>query len=329
MAEKKFDPLDTNKDGKVSDVEQAAGGDVTKVSAYQDMVATFKALGIEDLGQYIADAIKADPTIIDRRNELIQSIQESPQYAKRFSGLVLIRKHNKTNPTDPIAVMSEAEYLNAETTYKQLLNPIAGMLGDSVNDEIGKLIGNNVSPVEVQSRIQIATNWAQAADPGIKKALKDFYGVDENALVGYALDPVRGTAQIQKMAGMATLSAQAAQTSVSIDKAYGENLLQSLIDLGQADNAVQAGLLATAKLQDITTGTATAYNPNAGTLGTLTKLADIEGTDLTGQEVLGAALGTDVGAATKTRGLKSRERARFSGGQGGTNVLGEQMSGTL
>jgi hypothetical protein len=225
--------------------------------------------------------------------------------------------------------MSEAEYLNAETTYKQLMNPIAGMLGDSVNDEIGKLIGNNISPVEVQSRIQIATNWAQAADPGIKKALKDYYGVDESALVGYALDPVRGTAQIQKMAGMATLASQAAQTSVGVSRAYGENLLQSLVDLGQARDTAEAGILAAGKLQDITTGTATAYNPNAGTLTGLQSLSRIEGSDLTGQEVLGAALGTDIAAAGEVRGLKSRERARFEGGQAGTNVLGTNMSGTV
>jgi hypothetical protein len=321
------DLRDTNKDGVVDTQELAAS--ISKTSAYAEIVRMFDGIGAPELGQWLADFIKGDPTIIDRQAELIQNLQESEPYAKRFSGLIKIRDFNKKNPTNPIAVISEGEYLNAENTYKQLLNPVKDLYGPNINQTIGDLIGNNISAVEVQSRISAATNWALSADPGIKKALKEFYNIGETDLVGYALDPERATIQIEKAAGIATLAAEAYQTQLNITRDYSERMLQDLVSSGQAENIAQAGQIAAKELRDITTGTATGYNPSAGTLRGLTNLANIEGADLTGEQVLGAALGTDVTAATKVSGLKSRERARFEQGQGGTNVLTQQMSGNV
>jgi hypothetical protein len=321
------DARDTNKDGVVDTQEVAAA--VSKTSAYDEIVHMFDGVGAPALGQWLADFIKGDPTIVDRKSELLSQLQESDPYKQRFSGLVKIRDFNKKNPTNPIAVMSEAEYLNAENTYKQLLNPVKDLYGKDINKTIGDLIGNNISPVEIQSRINAASNWALSADPNIKKALKEYYGIEENQLISYALDPEKALTQIEKAAGLATLASEAYETRLNITKQYGETILQDLVASGKARDIAEAGQVAAKELQDITTGTATGYNPAAGTLRGVTELSKIEGGTLTGQEVLGAALGTDTAAAETVRGLKSRERARFEQGQGGTNVLGTQMSGTV
>jgi hypothetical protein len=321
------DARDTNKDGVVDTTELAAS--VSKTSAYSEIVNMFNGVGAPELGQWLADFIKGDPTIVDRKAELIANLQESKPYAKRFNGLVKIRAYNKKNPTNPIPVMSEGEYLNAENTYKQLLNPVKDLYGANINKTIGDLIGNNISAVEVQSRVNAATNWALSADANVKRALREFYGVDESMLISYALDPENATTLIEKAAGVSNLAGQAYEVQMNLTKEYSEGMLTELVASGQARNLVEAGQLASAKLQDITTGTATGYNPAAGTLTGLTQLSRIEGSDLTGQEVLGAALGTDVAAAKEVTGLKSRERARFVQGQGGTNVLQTNVSGNV
>lgn len=321
------DARDTNKDGVVDTTELAAA--VSKTSAYSEIVNMFNGVGAPELGQWLADFIKGDPTIVDRKAELIAQLQESEPYAKRFSGLTKIRAYNKKNPTNPIPVMSEGEYLNAENTYKQLLNPVKDLYGPNINQTIGDLIGNNISAVEVQSRVNAATNWALSADPNVKRALREFYGVTEDMLISYALDPENATTLIEKAAGVANLAGQAYEVQMNVTKQYSESMLNELVASGQARNLVEAGQMASAKLQDITTGTATGYNTSAGTLATNLKLAGIEGTDLTGEQVLGAALGTDTAAASKVTGLKSRERARFEGTTGGTNVLEQQMSGNV
>jgi hypothetical protein len=302
---------------------------IQETEAYKMLVNLFNNAGAPKLGAWLATTVVGDPTIVDRESELISLMQESQPYKERFSGLVKIREFNKNNPTNPIPVMTEAEYLNAENTYKQLLNPVKNLYGNEINKTIGELIGSNVSPAEVQSRITAATNWALSADQTIKKTLKDFYGVTTEDLIGYALNPELATAYLEKQAGVVTLAQEAYQTQVNITKDYSEKMLEQLVSSGEAKDLQEAGIIAARKLQDITTGTSTGYNPAAGSLVGVTRLAGIEGVDLTGEQVLGAALGTDVEATAKISGLKSRERARFEGASGGTNVLQENVSGTI
>jgi hypothetical protein len=321
------DVRDTNNDGVVDTEETAAA--ISKTSAYDEIVHMFDGVGAPALGQWLADFIKGDPTIVDRKSELLSQLQTSDPYKQRFSGLIKLREFNKNNPTNPVPLMSEAQYLDAENTYKQLLEPVKDLYGPSINKTIGDLIGSNISSIEVQSRVNTAKNWALSADPNVKKALKEFYNVTEDDLVKYALDPATATTLIEKQAGMVTLASEAYDTQVKLTKDYSQNLLQDLVTSGQARNLVEAGQIAASKLQDITTGTATGYNPAAGTLKGVTQLAKIEGSDLTGEQVLGGALGTDTSAAAKVTALKSRERARFEQGQGGTNVLQTNVSGTV
>jgi hypothetical protein len=304
---------------------------VKQTEAYQLLVSVFNAAGDSALGQFLADAIYDDPTLVERDAELLLLIQGSEPYKKRFSGLDKIRTYNNTTAgkANPIPVMSEGEYLDAENAYKQILYPVKDLYGANINQTIGDLIGANVSAVEVQSRLGAAQQWANNANPAVKQALKEFYNINDSDLVAYALDPKTATVMIEKQAGITALAAEAYDTQVKITQGYSERMLEDLVRTGQARNLTEAGQIAAKELRDITTGTATGYNPAAGSLATVTKLAGIEGTELTGESVLGAALGTDTAAAGKVSGLKSRERARFSGTTGGTNVLGEQMSGNV
>lgn len=330
-----YDPADANKDGYVSEAEFKAAYP-EKVNAYESLITMFSAIGItgditdvNSLPGWIATTIQNDPTLLDNKALFMSELYKSQPYIDRFSGLVEIRKNNASNPTNPMVVPSESEYLQMESTYKQILSPVKNMYGADINKEIGTLIAKNISPIELQDRVTVANSWVMSQDPNLKAQLQTYYGIGDNELLGYALNPDRGLAQIQKAAGAAQLGAQALASSVDLNRKQSEDIVSALTAGGMAKDAYGAGLKASEVLQDITSGTATAYNPLAGSLTGVQRLAGMEGTQLGTAEVLGAALGINTEAATKVSGLKSRERARFEGASGGTNVLQEQVSGTV
>jgi hypothetical protein len=327
MADKTFDPADTNKDGKVDATEAAAAAQ--KQSAFDVITHMFDNAGAPELGAWLKATITGDPSLLDKQNELFSMLQNSDPYKARFSGLVQLRDHNQKNPTNPVFVPSEAQYLATEQQMKDILKPVADMYGPQTDTVIGNLIGNQISPAELQTRVTSANTWVMSQDPNVKEALKTYYGISDSDLLKLALDPTRGTAEIQRIAGVTALGAEAFSNHIDLSKQQTESLVQGLVSTGQAADTLQAGQLAAQKLQDITSGTATAYNPNAGTLAGTERLAKIEGTDLQASDILGSALGLNAGATEEIRGLKSRERARFEGGSAGTNVLQTNVSGTV
>lgn len=335
MADKTFDLADTNKDGKVDATEAATAAE--RQSAYDVIVHMFDNAGASDLGAWLAQTIKGDPSLLDKQNELFSMLQQSQPYKDRFSGLEKLRQHNiamdkANNPAGKVFVPSEAQYLSTESQMKEILKPVSSMYGSDpnmMNTVVGNLIGGQISPAELASRVTIANNWVMNQDPNIKKSLRDYYQIDDTALLKYALDPTTATVELQKQAGAAELGAQALDNHINLTAAQSESIVQQVTATGNAPDMLQAGQIAAQKLQDITSGTATAYNPNAGSLAGTQNLAKIEGTNLQAVDVLGAALGINAPAAETVRGLKSRERARFEGGQGGTNVLQTNVSGTV
>jgi hypothetical protein len=312
------DARDTNKDGKVSIQEEAAAAE--KTSAYSQIVNMFNNAGAPELGQWLRDYIKGDPSIIDREAELITKLQESEPYAKRFSGLIQLRDFNKKNPTRTVFIPSEAQYLATESSMKEILSPVMNMFKTDINTVIGDLIGKQISPVELQNRVVVANDWVNSQDKNIKQALRQYYGIGDTELLQYALDPERGTAEIQRAAGATRLGAQALESQTTLSRTESESVVRQLAFSGMSQDEFTAGQDAAIALEKLT---------STGTLTGVQQLARIEGTDISTGAVLTGALGVNTAAAQQVSGLKSRERARFEGTSGGTNVLETNVSGNI
>lgn len=312
------DVRDTNKDGVVDTTELAAA--ISKTSAYDEIVNMFNDVGAPELGKWLADFIKGDPTVIERKGEILTQLQESEPYKQRFSGLFTLREYNRKNPTNPVFIPSEAQYLATESQMREILKPVAGMYGTAVNTVIGNLIGGQISPAELQDRVNAANSWVQSTDPNIKTALRQYYGIDDTQLLQYALDPEKGTADIQRTAGAAVLGGQALSSYVDLTAQESESIIRNLTASGRVENQYVAGQEAAQALERM---------QSAGTISGISTLGRVEGADLTGAEILGAEIGVNAQAAEEIRGLKSRERARFSGEGAQTNVLAEQVSGNI
>lgn len=243
----------------------------------------FKEYGLSTLApkiiQYIREGYSSDTVAI--------MLQETPEFKERF-------KANEERRKAGLSVLSPAEYISTERSYRQLMQEAGLPVGFyDTNEDFQSFIAKDVSPTEVKSRIDAAKTWYNTLTPDTKRTYLDWYegGVKkftEADIVASALDVDRATAIVQQRFNAARI---ASATGVS---------------RGLAE---QAGAIAG---NDITSSLVTAAQESE----TVEKLSSIYGGDATASDVVREAFLGDTGSASKRRRLASQERAAFSGSSG-------------
>jgi len=150
-----------------------------KVKASDKLVTLFKAQGIDDPGfaKFISDNIMND---VSEAQTLID-IYDQPVYKLRFPGMEALRKKNRA--------ITEDAYIKAENQIVQTLRFFDLPVGFYDNRTmLGSIIGNEVSPKEVQDRAQAAQDLAKSTNPEIRKALKEFYNIGEGDITANFLN---------------------------------------------------------------------------------------------------------------------------------------------
>ncbi len=215
-------------------------------------------------------------------------MQDTKEYKERFAG-------NEARIKAGLPVLSAGEYLSTEASYRQIMSQAGLPAGfyDQHSDFTGWIAGN-VSPSEVQQRVDLATQATILANPNYKKALNQM-GISDSELTAYFLDQKKSLPYIQKAAATAQIGAQALAQSLAFDTAYAETLATQGIS---GDQAAQG------------------YAQIGAELDTLQDLAGIYGTSWTQRESEQAVFEGKSGAVKKQKGLASRERAAFQGGTG-------------
>lgn len=115
-------------------------------------------------------------------------------------------------------VLSPGEYLSAEESYRNIMQ-VAGLPAgfyDQPSDYAG-FIGRDVSPLELQRRVDAAVTAANTVDEGWVKQFQQYYGVGRNELAAYFLDAERGMDAINKAMRGTTIAADAAARGVNLD----------------------------------------------------------------------------------------------------------------
>lgn len=236
--------------------------------AFQAINALFTQYGLGSLApkivQYLQNGYSADTISI--------LLQDTPEFKQRFQG-------NEIRKAKGLPVLSPAEYLSTEASYRQLMRQAGLPEGfyDQPSD-FNQFIGKDVSPTELKSRVDLAASATTLASPQLKNALLTMYGLDESHITAYLLDPNRALPTIQKQVAASQIGAealkqglqvsghaedyamagvtaqQAAQAYGSIAQqlpgfetagsAYGININQDVLEqayLGSVDNAQAAG----------------------------------------------------------------------------------------
>ncbi len=233
-------------------------------------------------------------------------LMESFEYQQRFSA-------NQDRIKKGLAVLDPGEYLGLEDSYRQILRAY-GLKQFDTDAYVSQFISNDISTAELSSRVQLASQRVQNADPAVLNTLRTFYGITDNDLVGYVLDPETQFQKIERQVAAAEIGVAAGLQGFKVGKEFAataEQLAAQGVTKAEARKGYStiADILPTAeKLSQIYGGVEEGYG-----------LAEAE------QEVFNSL----ASAQRKRRRLNEREIASFSGQSGvGKTSLTKQTGGT-
>jgi hypothetical protein len=255
--------------------------------------------GVGGLGKKYIDFITNQG--MDQNTALLE-LQTTDEWKQRFSA-------NESRLKQGLPVLSPADYLNTEASYKDVMIK-AGLPLSVVNDigYLGQLIAKDVSPVEVEQRVTAARTALNAEDPFVKQQLQAQFGLTTGDLVMHLLDPAVASNIIQQKVTAAQIGAEAQKqnTDISVQNA------QALAAQGVTQAQAQQGFMAIGQELPGVQSLSQRYAANAPTLGV-------------GGALQAATFGTAGGAqsAQELARLKTQEISAFSGSSGaGKGSLG-------
>ena len=266
--------------------EAARAKEANRQSAIAAVTARFKQYGLDSLANKIRDLA------IDGATEatITLALQETPEYQLRFAANADRIKKN-------LSVLSPAEYISLEDSYRQVLRSY-GLTQFDNDTYVKQFIANDVSATELSNRVVTAVQRVQNADPAILSQLTDYYGIGQGDLVAYVLDPSQQFQKIQRQVAAAEIGVAAAKQGLQSNVAVSEQLAAQGVSQAEAQKgyATIADILPTAtKLSEIYGATMDTYDQSTAEQEVFNQLAS---------------------AQRKRQQLTAREIASFSGSSG-------------
>lgn len=261
--------------------------------AYLALKTVFANFGLESLAGKIYDYVKNGYS----SDTISILLQDSDEYKKRFAANDLRRKAG-------LSVLTPQEYIAAENSYRQIMKQSGLPKGfyDSNDDFTGFLTGD-MSPTELQDRVNLATQASVLANSAYKQALQQM-GIGQGEIAAYFLDQNKAMPFIQKAAAQAAIGAEALQRGFAFDQRYAEELATSGISREQA---------------------AQAYARIGDEFSTMSNLGQIYGGGWTQRQAEEDIFKGGGEASAQKRRISSMERGNFSGSAGtGRSGLGQR-----
>ena len=263
------------------------------------LAATLKYYGmdepalLQDVKTALADRRITGASTID---DIGIQLRESEAFRRRFAANEARRAANKP-------AYSVSQYLQLESSYRQVLNA-AGMPKDFYTDrtDIESFITNDISPDEVQYRVQQGYAAVKNADPAVVNELKTLYGLDEGTLAAYFIDPNKTKDAVVRSARAAEVAAQARkQADIGLTRTQAEELVLG----GVTEQQAQQAFSDVRSLQELT-------RPTAGEQA------------LTQEELIQGVTGINAAAQQRVAKTARRRQATLQGGgQVGLSTVGE------
>lgn len=200
----------------------------TDQNAYQAMVGMLHQWGLDSLAPDVLKFLQNgyDQTAIGFL------LQDTDAYKQRFAGNEVRRKQG-------LPVLSPQDYLNTEASYRQIMrsNGMPEGFYDQPSD-FAQFIGSDVSPVELNNRVNLAVDAAHRLDDSTKQVFKDWYGLEPDHLAAYFLDKNRAMPLLQTTARATAIGGSALKAGGSVGQGRAEQLAnQSTLTDGQLSGA--------------------------------------------------------------------------------------------
>lgn len=235
-------------------------------------------------------------------------LRDTPAFNKRFPANKTLKDQNKPQ-------FSVSQYLRMESDYKQRLqaaNMPAGFYDDPTDFQ--QLIANDVSPEELQGRIDQGYQAVKNASPAVIAEFKRLYGVGEGDLAAYFIDPQRARPtfdryEAQRQAQAAAVSSQAQiQAGFQLTAQESEALVRGGIT---QESQAQQGFAEIGAQQELFT-------------------AMQQGEEaITQAEQIGGVFGTNAEARKKIERRKATRKAGFETGGSFATTQGASALGTV
>lgn len=284
-------------DGTTVEIGQSVDTVGQRKSAFDILKTEFTKYGLGDL---IGDSLDLATQGVNPA-EFSLTLSGKKAYTDRFSA-------NAERIKKGLSVLSPAEYIKLEDQYQSTMRSY-GLPADMYTTGVAgrqpgleKFIAGDVSPVELEDRIQLAVNKVQNASPDVLQAFEKFYpGVNKANLVAYVLNPELALPTIRRQIQSAEIGGAAIQSGMETSLNRASELAAAGVTRERAQEGYQAiagGLQRGTQLSSI-------YGENAYTQ---------KGAE---QELFNLSGGTEY--ATQRKRLASKERATFGGQSGVTS----------
>ena len=202
---------------------QAAAEEKRKAgqSAYTLLFEEFNRYGlgalIEPLKGFITEGLSPA--------EFTLRLRETDAYKKRFAA-------NQQRIAKGLRALSEAQYIELEDQYQDVMRRYGLPESYYTRGEMGrqegfeKFIAGDVSPVELEDRVQTAQRRVINAAPQIKDALMQYYGgeINNGDILAYVLDPDKAIEGIKRKVTAAEIGGAASRFGLGTARERAEQL---------------------------------------------------------------------------------------------------------
>jgi hypothetical protein len=277
---------------------EAFTGFQQRESAYNLLRQQMAAYGLESLVDPLKNLVLEGVS----PSEFTIRLRDTSAYKQRFGA-------NQARINKGLRALSEAEYIGLEDQYQDVMRRYGmpatyytrGDLGRQEGFE--KFIAGDVSPVELEDRVQTAYNRVLNANPEVSIALRNFYpGITNGDILAYSLDPDRALDDIKRKITAAEIGGAAVQAGLTTNESDAAYLARYGITKEQAQQG---------------------YRTISGALPRAQQLSSIYGEQVAGGPYTQASAEREIfgvpGAAEeerKRRRITSLEQAAFSGQAG-------------
>ena len=233
-------------------------------------------------------------------------LRDTKAFNDRFPANKTLKDQNKQQ-------FSVSQYLRMEADYKQRLQSanLPANFYDQPAD-FQQLIANDVSPEELQGRIDQGYQAVNNASPEVIKEFERLYGIKKGDLAAYFIDPERARPtfdryEAQRQAQAAAVSSQAqAQAGLALTAQESEALVRS----GITETQAQAGFEQISAQQEL-------FNPLQGEQA------------ISREQQIAGTFGTNAEARKAIATRKRSRQAAFETGGGFATAQGASALGTV
>src|SRR5680860_1170034 len=121
--------------------------------------------GLESLAPKILEFVRAGYS----GDTVAILLVETSEYKQRF-------KANEVRRKAGLPVLSPAEYLGVESSYREIMSSAGLPVGFyDEPDDFANWIGSDVSPTEIKGRVDIAAEAINSVDPAERAKFNEFY----------------------------------------------------------------------------------------------------------------------------------------------------------